>query len=155
MSLESQLTALANGFRKRFGVNSKLSIADMIKLVTPPAFQTVTLFSDKGYTYFNQHSYNIEIPKHSGTPIQVNVKATVQSLLDFSWKWECFLNDSGNDQSTVVSYIPRRTNETINLSIILPANDTHSWRNLRLQCNPLNGGVIRDVSATASEYLGG
>jgi hypothetical protein len=38
MSFSSTMTELADACRKRFAVTSKLSLDDMIKLITPPAF---------------------------------------------------------------------------------------------------------------------
>ena len=42
MSFSSTMTELADACRKRFGVTSKLSLDDMIKLITPPAFPSGT-----------------------------------------------------------------------------------------------------------------
>lgn len=41
-SLSDKITELADACRKRFGVTSKLSLDDMIKLITPPAFLSGT-----------------------------------------------------------------------------------------------------------------
>lgn len=42
MSLQDKMTSLAEACRKRFNVSSKLSLDDMIKLITPPAFPSGT-----------------------------------------------------------------------------------------------------------------
>lgn len=42
MSFSSTMTELADACRKRFGVTSKLSLDDMIKLITPPVFPSGT-----------------------------------------------------------------------------------------------------------------
>jgi hypothetical protein len=42
MSFSSTMTELADACRKRFVVTSKLTIDDMIKLITPPAFPSGT-----------------------------------------------------------------------------------------------------------------
>lgn len=42
MILYAEMTSLAEACRKRFGVTSKLSLDDMIKLITPPAFPSGT-----------------------------------------------------------------------------------------------------------------
>lgn len=41
MSLQTEFTALADGFRKRFSVSSKLSIADMIELLSTKSIMIV------------------------------------------------------------------------------------------------------------------
>lgn len=55
MSCSSTMTDLADGFRKRFNVSSKLSIDDMIKLITPlPG----TILIPKGQLYFTGSDSN-------------------------------------------------------------------------------------------------
>lgn len=41
MTLSQELIELADGFRKRFNKTDKLSIQDMIKLVTPPKYPQI------------------------------------------------------------------------------------------------------------------
>lgn len=55
MTLSQELTELADGFRKRFNKTDKLSIQDMIKLVTPPKYPCLV---DEGKIIFTR-GYNV------------------------------------------------------------------------------------------------
>lgn len=83
MSLQTKMTSLASACRKRFGGTSKLSIDDMIKLVTPPPIVDgmdllkgqpiqLTADSDGGPIYTYSGKLATGIPDH-GKPITMKI----------------------------------------------------------------------------------
>jgi hypothetical protein len=65
MSLASEMTLLADGFRKRFSTTDRLTIADMIKLVTPPKYPF--LIPTNGWRI--AHNYNGALTDDGGSTI--------------------------------------------------------------------------------------
>lgn len=151
MSLQTEFTALANGFRKRFSVSSKLTIADMIKLVTPPAFKPVTLVYHE-QTFWNQHNYDVKIPDHAGTDIKITVTATVQCHRPMTWNF-CLIGDAGVQSNTATSETMSNDGD-VTLSIVIPGSDQSDYKFLHFYNNPLDAGVIMKVKAVATEVGG-
>lgn len=151
MSIQTEFTSLANGFRKRFNVSSKLTIADMIKLVTPPAFKPVTLVYQE-QTFWNQHNYDVKIPDHAGTDIKITVTATVQC--DRPMTWNFYLMGGPGVQSNTATSKTMSTNGDVTLSIVVPGSDQNDYSYLRFYNNPLDAGVIMKVKAVATEVGG-
>lgn len=152
MSLQTEFISLADGFRKRFNVSSKLTIADMIKLVTPPAFKPVTLVYNE-QTFWNQHSYDIKIPDHAGTPIKITVTATVQCHKPMTWNFY-LIGDMGVKSNTATSET-MSTDGDVTLSIVVPVTDQNDYNFLRFYNDPLDAGVIMKIKAVATEVGGG
>lgn len=80
-NLTDGLNELAQGFQKRFSVSSKLSIDDMIKLVTPPAFyngevlaQNITLLAHPKWSSETKiASFDLKpVPPEMEVPIKLN-----------------------------------------------------------------------------------
>ena len=148
MSLQTEFTSLADGFRKRFDVSSRLTIADMIKLVTPPAFKPVMLLYNE-HPFFNQHSYGIQIPDHSDADIKIVVTATVKCSGPMTWNF-CLTGGSGVQSNTATSKT-MNTDGDVTLSLVIPRSDLKNYSSLYFYNNPLNGGIIVKIKAFVEE----
>lgn len=148
MSLQTEFTSLADGFRKRFDVSSRLTIADMIKLVTPPAFKPVMLLYNE-HSFFNQHSYGIQIPDHSDADIKVVVTATVKCSGPMTWNF--YLTGGSGVQSNTATSKTMNTDGDVTLSLVIPRSDLKNYSSLYFYNNPLNGGIIVKIKAFVEE----
>ncbi|WP_283582940.1 hypothetical protein [Limosilactobacillus difficilis] len=71
VTLSQQLKLLADGFRKRYGKTETLTLADMTKLVTPPAFPSGTDLLGGKPVHLGISKLDGEDPSDTDVPFQI------------------------------------------------------------------------------------
>lgn len=83
-SLSDKMTELADACRKRFAVSSKLTLDDMIKLITPPAFPSGTEILGRtkiSVESYDQPKFNIPLTLEAVPPV---MSKPIKLLITFS-----------------------------------------------------------------------
>lgn len=133
MSIDSEMTELADGFRKRFSVSSKLGIDDMIKLVTPPPFPSgINLIKKPIYLKFNavrnvpQSAAFDVVPPQMSKPITLTLTFQAKLWLSIS-NGSLILNKANGEELKLripdwsSDYTENKT-FTHNCTVTIPAN---------------------------------
>lgn len=111
MSFSSTMTELADACRKRFGVTSKLSLDDMIKLVTPPAFPSGTeILGETNISVEDDQSKDIPltlevVPPVMSKPIKLLITVSENYWLNLSGAKLIFNKSDGTQLSLAIPYI--------------------------------------------------
>lgn len=132
MSFSSTMTELADACRKRFVVTSKLTIDDMIKLITPPAFPSGTEILGKiRGTNTGDHQTDIPLTLEAVPPV---MSKPIKLLITVSSSGYLNLNSSKlifnkSDGTQLVLAIPGINTDYISgehwvktVSVTIPAN---------------------------------
>lgn len=82
-SLYDKMTELADACRKRFGGTSKLTIDDMIKLITPPVFPSGTEIL--GRTRVSLHHYEMLLTLEAVPPVMSKPIKLLITLSNYDW----------------------------------------------------------------------
>lgn len=131
MSFSSAMTELADACRKRFAVTSKLTLDDMIKLITPPAFPSGTeiLGETKLSIYGEQRDVPLTlkaVPPAMSKPIKLLITVSNENWLYLSGAKLIFNKSDGTQLVLVINTIDtdygdgKHWVKTVNVTI--PAN---------------------------------
>lgn len=97
MILSEEMTKLADGFRKRFKKTDQLSIDDMIRIISEPAWQyndTELLVNDSQFVSADQHSVAIKpVPARNGNDIYLDITGTYRCGTDVNANVQIGLNN--------------------------------------------------------------
>ena len=136
-SLSDKITELADACRKRFRVTSKLSLDDMIKLITPPAFPSGTEILGRTKVDVVQHSSDIPltleaVPPAMSKPIKLSITVSDDnSLLVYNAK----LIFNKSDDTQLVLAIP---------DIVTDYKDGEHWVRTVSVTIPANTSIVNN-----------
>ena len=153
-SLYDKMTELADACRKRFGVTSKLTIDDMIKLITPPS-ETEIL----GETVVNigTHKSDIPLTLEAVPPAMIKpIKLSITVYGDGYIYLNAKLIFNKSDGTQLVLDIPRTETDWkdgenwVTVSVTIPANTSivNNKAILRLLDDYNNFDMIKRIIAT-------
>lgn len=159
MSFSSTMTELADACRKRFGVTSKLTIDDMIKLIMPPDFSHGTEIL--GRTTFRRIDYQDQdipltlevVPPAMNNPINLSITVSKDIWLSLS-NSKLIFNKS--DGTQLVLAIPEIDTDFKNgehwvktVSVTIPANTSIANNKAILRIDELSSvDTIEKIIAT-------
>lgn len=159
MSFSSTMTELADACRKRFVVTSKLTIDDMIKLITPPAFLS-------GTEILGRTSVNITVSGQIDIPLTLEavppaMSKPIKLLITVSSSDYLSLTDSKlifnkSDGTQLVLAIPEINTDYVNgehwvktVSVTIPANTSIANNKAILKIGELSSvDMIEKIIAT-------
>lgn len=136
VTLSQQLKLLADGFRKRYGKTETLTLADMTKLVTPPAFPSGINLIKKPINIHNKYDYrqnsysnNFDIvPPKMSKPITLTFRTESTDSLDyFNGNIALYKNDGNQLRFTIPNYqsgYESGKQQVHDFTIVIPANTT-------------------------------
>lgn len=132
MSFSSTMTELADACRKRFVVTSKLTIDDMIKLITPPAFRSGTEILGRthvGSTEDNQIDIPLTleaVPPVMSKPIKLSITVSNDGWLSLSGAKLTFNKSDGTQLVLTIPNIDTDYRDGVHwvktVSVTIPAN---------------------------------
>ena len=135
MSFSSTMTELADACRKRFGVTSKLSLDDMIKLITPPVFPSGTEILGRTRVNTLSHSSGMPltleaVPPAMNKPIKLLITVSGNSWLALSNAKLIFNKSDGTQLSLAIPNINTDFEDgeqwVKTVSVTIPANTSIS-----------------------------
>lgn len=132
MSLYAKMTSLAEACRKRFGGTSKLSLDDMIKLITPPAFPSGTeILGRTTFRRIDNQDQDIPltlevVPPVMSKPINLLITVSEDNWLELSGAKLIFNKSDGTQlvlpiHSIQTDYVVGK-NWVKTVSVTIPAN---------------------------------
>lgn len=157
MSLSDKLISLADATRKRFGVTSKLSLDDMIKLITPPAENEILGRTEISVVVYGQSKdipLTLEtVPPVMSKPIELSITVSKDTWLSLS-NSKLIFNKS--DGTLLVLAIPEintdfKTGEhwVKTVSVTIPANTSIANNKAILKIGELSSvDTIEKIIAT-------
>lgn len=159
MSLSDKLISLADACRKRFGVTSKLTIDDMIKLIIPPAFLPGTeILGRTTFRRIDYHDQDIPLtlevmPPAMNNPIKLSITLSNDNWLSVS-NSKLIFNKS--DGTQLVLAIPEINTDFKNgehwvktVSVTIPANTSIANNKAILRIDELSSvDMIEKIIAT-------
>ena len=130
-NLTDGLNELAQGFQKRFKVSNKLTIQDMIKLVTPSfAYEGVSLMNGQTSYFYSASSQKRVIgtvPKHN-VDVFIKVQGTY-STGDVLYGDDIDVSLNGK-YSQIVSFPKVSSKQNFSFNLAIPANSTEDLNSL-------------------------
>lgn len=162
ITLSQQLKLLADGFRKRYGKTETLTLADMTKLVTPPAFPSGTdLLGGVPIEHrerANPFNFKVKvIPPAMKVPIQLAITCT--ESLSYLWMYDNYLtlNLKDGTQKKIPAGNTLTTDNTSSgiLNFTIPANTSIANDDFILGCNIEYGMLFDHIDKIIATYVGG
>ena len=144
MSIQSELSQLADNLRRIYRKSDKMTIADMVEL-TNYHFNKTEIIPKTGVSSWESYTTQVALPKHND--INISVYVSFQTINSHDTNWEVYLETDDGQQSkhseVVINHKGYADND---LRVDIPASDRNEYTKLVIMGDD-RSSMVSNISA--------
>lgn len=144
MSIQSELSQLADNLRRIYRKSDKMTIADMVEL-TNFHFKKTEIIPKTAVSGWESYTTQVALPRHND--INISVYVSFQTINSHDTNWGVYLETDGNQQSKHSEVVTNHKGYANNdLRVDIPASDRNDYTKLVIMGDN-RGSMVSNLSA--------